>query len=270
MYLFPVLFTKLDNYSECEAGWPATKPIELLSGRTYRLVESCQRSAKGGQRIGPSRGVTVRAFFRRFYMEGWSYWNNFSFPLSMTHTHTHTYTHTHTHTYTHICKKSNWKKLGALKTGQAGAVGGPYGSVHIKTPRCHWRCPVMRAARRSSNFIGRIISNDNKAQESFRWKCRTSSVFHTRWMRLPRRRHSLFLCRPGLRSGARTLEHNSALRPEISALHSQGKEETERDFFFFFFFSSFNRDDSPLFFFCKHSATNRTTWPECTGEILLL
>lgn len=143
-------------------------------------------------------------------------------------------THTHTHTGTLTYAKSNWKKLGALKTGQAGAVGGPYGSVHIKTPRCHWRCPVMRAARRSSNFIGRIISNDNKAQESFRWKCRTSSVFHTRWMRLPRRRHSLFLCRPGLRSGARTLEHNSALRPEISALHSQGKEETERDFFSFF------------------------------------
>lgn len=56
-------------------------------------------------------------------------------------------------------------------------------------------------------------------------------------MWLPRRRHSLFLCRPGLRTDARTLEHNSALRPESPALHntlSQVKEE----WFFFFLFSS--------------------------------
>lgn len=39
----PVLFTKLDNYSEYEAGWPATKPIELLTGRTYRVEKICEK-----------------------------------------------------------------------------------------------------------------------------------------------------------------------------------------------------------------------------------
>lgn len=95
---FPVLFTKLDNYSEYEAGWRATKPAELLSSWTYRVVESCERSVKGGQRIGPSGSATARVFFADL-----SYWNNlftsnslhsthstllFSFPPSTTHTHT--------------------------------------------------------------------------------------------------------------------------------------------------------------------------------------
>ncbi len=138
---FPVLFTKLDNYSEYEAGWPATKPIELLSSGTYRVVQSCERSVKGGQGIGPSVAVTVRVFLP-IYLEARSNWNNlftsnslhtahstllFSFPPSTTHTHTHTHTH---------CKKQ-LEKLGALKMCQAGAVGGPYASVHIKTPQCH-------------------------------------------------------------------------------------------------------------------------------------
>lgn len=117
MYLFPVLFTKLDNYSECEAGWPATKPIELLSGRTYRLVESCQRSAKGGQRIGPSRRATVRAFFfRRFYLGGggWSYWNNLFTGNSLHAAHSSllfslpSFYDTHTHTHMQRVTGKNW------------------------------------------------------------------------------------------------------------------------------------------------------------------
>lgn len=39
-------------------------------------------------------------------------------------------------THTHVAKKQ-LEKPGALKISQAGAVGGPYASVNIKTPQCH-------------------------------------------------------------------------------------------------------------------------------------
>lgn len=51
---------------------------------------------------------------------------------------------THTHMYIHYIKQLG--KLGALKTGQAGAVRGRHASMHVKTQQCHWHRPVMRAA----------------------------------------------------------------------------------------------------------------------------
>lgn len=102
----------------------------------------------------------------------------------------------------------------------------------LKPLQCHWRCPVTRGglSPKLKLYWAHYFEWQHERNKVSVEKCRTSSVFHTTWMWLPRRRHSLFLCRPGLRSGARTLEHNSALRPEISALHKHTQPKKRRMF----------------------------------------
>lgn len=182
----PILFIKLDNYSKLEACWPVTKLTELISGQTYRVVESCEMS-------DDLRGCATVHVFHRFIWRA-DHTGLICLPAIPNSLHTllpfslcrlfttHTIKHTHTH-----------GKTGGSENEPSQAVGGPCASVHIKTPLCRWRRPAIRGACRSSNFNGHIISNDNKAQESFRWKCRTSRVFHTRWMRLPWCPHSVSL-----------------------------------------------------------------------------
>lgn len=143
-----------------------------------------------GQRIGVSISVTVRVFHRFIWradhtgiicLPAIPYTPHaplfFSLcPLSTTHT--------------QLLQKSNWKNWGLWKWAKPGLLEAPMPQCILKH---HCVADAVPPACRSSNFNGHIISNDNKAQESFRPKCRTSRVFHTRWMRLPRRRHSVSL-----------------------------------------------------------------------------
>lgn len=103
-----------------------------------------------------------------------------------------------------------------------------------KPPRCHWRCPVMRGglSLKLKLYWTHFYERQHERKKVSVKKCCTSSVFHTTWMWLPRRRHSLFLCRSGLRTGARTLEYNFAPGPEISALHTHTQPEKRRVFVF--------------------------------------
>lgn len=60
---------------------------------------------------------------------------------------------------------------------QERVVGGPYASVHIKTPLCRWRCPAMRGARRSSILLRTLFQIDNKAWGSFPLKVSDQQCF---------------------------------------------------------------------------------------------
>lgn len=158
----------------------------LFSGRTYRVVESCERSEdrsehqRDGSRLSP------------IYLEGRSYWNNL-FTSNSLHSTRSTLLFSlpsFYDTHTQLLQKSNWKNWGLWKWAKPGLLEAPMPQCILKH---HCVADAVPPACRSSNFNWHIISNDNKAQESFRPKCRTSRVFHTRWMRLPRRRHSVSL-----------------------------------------------------------------------------
>lgn len=120
---FPVLFTKLDNYSEYEAGWPATKPVELLSSRTYRVawkvVWDRLKGVRGSGCRAPAQRLTVFSPIYLMIVLEQSVYQRF-LTLRTLHSFFSLFPSVYnTHTHTHARFKKQLEKPGALKMGQS-------------------------------------------------------------------------------------------------------------------------------------------------------
>ena len=179
----------------------------------------------------------------------------------MTHTHTHTHTHSHMQTVT----GKNW---GLWKRAKPELSEAPMAQCILKHHGVTDAVPSWERLAEAQTLLGALFQMTTK-RKKVSVESVGPAVFFT-----PDECGSLgantlcFSVGPGY--GAVPEHWSTILLSVQKSLLCTAKEKKRLRGIFIYFFSSFNHDDIPLFFFCKHSATYRTTWPDCTGEILLL
>lgn len=118
--------------------------------------------------------------------------------------------------------------------GQASAVGGPYASVHIKTPQCHWRCPVMRGGSPKLKLYWAHYFKWQQSVRKFPLKVSDQQCFSHQMNAAPSAPTlSVFLsARVTDRCQNTGAQFCSPSRNLCSAQHAQPRKRKERDFFF--------------------------------------